>query len=390
MKKILIVNKSFETGGIQSSLVNMANALADSYQVDLLVYDPDGPMKQRLNPKVNVLPSSWRLRALGMPMGKALHSGSLRIAAYRIFAAAWCKLVDNRLPVKLAIRHQSKLTGYDLAIAFHQEQRKNAVVSGFTRVVDACVEAKKKAAWIHFDSERLDLDSSYNMPFYEKMDHIVCCSRSVMKHFAEKHPNVKEMEYCYNLIDYEQIREKSDQVQPMPFPKDAFICYSACRLSKEKALPRAIRAMADIFRENPKLMWYIAGEGVEKEKIEAAIKEAGLRDQIILTGSHSNPYPYMKNADMVMNVSYHEAAPMVYLEAKCLGVPVFATKTASTEEMLDDGVNAFICENSEEGIRETFAQLMACPDRVRAAKGKLQGYTGGNEQLLLKIEKLLN
>ena len=44
MKRILIVNKSFATGGIQSSMVNMANQLSKFYKVDILVYYPEGPI----------------------------------------------------------------------------------------------------------------------------------------------------------------------------------------------------------------------------------------------------------------------------------------------------------------------------------------------------------
>ena len=79
MKKILIINKSFEAGGIQSSLVNMANELQKYYQVDLFIYDPTGPMRERLHENVNILPTSWRLRSLGMPLGKVWKSKNLLI-----------------------------------------------------------------------------------------------------------------------------------------------------------------------------------------------------------------------------------------------------------------------------------------------------------------------
>ena len=169
MKKILVINKSFETGGIQSSMINMVNELAEYCQVDLFLYNPEGPMKERLSAKVQILPTSWRFRALGMGVGSALKSGDIRVALYRLFAAVWCKLFDNRLPINSAIRHYGRLTGYDVAIAFHQEQRRKTVVSGFARVADRLSDAKKKIAWLHFDSNTIDLDKAFNLPFYEKI-----------------------------------------------------------------------------------------------------------------------------------------------------------------------------------------------------------------------------
>ena len=131
MKKVLIVNKSFETGGIQSSMVNMANELANHCQVDLFLYNPEGPIRERVNENVTILPVSWRFRAIGMTLQQAIQAKDIRILAYRLFISLWTKLVSNQFPIQNAIKHQQKLLGYDVAIAFHQEQRKHSVVSGF-------------------------------------------------------------------------------------------------------------------------------------------------------------------------------------------------------------------------------------------------------------------
>ena len=110
------------------------------------------------------------------------------------------------------------------------------------------------------------------------------------------------------------------------------------------------------------------GKTINTAQIQSAIDEEQLSGRILLIGQQSNPYPYMRHADLLMNVSYHEAAPMVFMEAHMLGVPVFATRTSSADELLRDGVTDFICENSEEGIREGFARLMDDPQRIRQAK----------------------
>ena len=58
--------------------------------------------------------------------------------------------------------------------------------------------------------------------------------------------------------------------------------------------------------------------------------------------------------------------------------------------MLDDGVNAFICENSEEGIRDAFAELMANRERIAKAKENLKGYKMNNNCSIAKIEEFIN
>ena len=389
-KRILIVSKAFDIGGIESALVNMANELQKYYQVELFVYDPTGPMKERLREDVIVLEPSWRLRAIGMPLRAALKSKDLSIILFRIFSTIWTKLVSNRLPIEMAIRRQDQLTGYDLAVSFHQEMGRHTTASGFSRVVDRCVEAKRKVAWLHYDHDVLDLDSGYNMPFYEKMDRIVCVSRSLRDSFAAKYPHfMDKTDFCYNFIDYPALEERSAKRQRISYPSRGIICFSACRLAKEKALVRMIRCTAPVFQAHPEMLWYIAGDGPERGNIESIVSQTGLERQIILLGNQENPYPYMKNADLLLNVSYHEAAPMVFLEAKALGIPVFATKTSSAEELLKDPACAFICENSEEGIYEMFRFLTENPAEIAAAKSALRGCTAGNAQSLSKIESWL-
>lgn len=386
MKKVLIVNKSFETGGIQSSMVNMANALVHHYQVDLFIYNPQGPMKSRLDSRVHILDSSWRFQVMGMTLGQTLQSRNLKYISFKVFISLWTKLFNNQYPIELAIKHHPCMKGYDLAIAFHQEQRKKSVLSGFTRVVSRLTDAKNKIAWIHFDSSTIDLDHSYNEPFYKKMDKIVCVSQSVMNNFAMANPALADkVDYCYNFFDYENLILKSHMEQDIAYPKEKFICFSACRLTEEKALVRAIKALATVFRENRDVVWYIAGDGVERENIEQTIIEEHLSESIVLIGNQSNPYSYMRNANLIMNVSYHEAAPMVYFEAKALGVPVFATKTSSAEELLHDGKDSFVCENTDIGIHKKFVEIINDRRQVDDAREFLKTCLINNQESLKKI-----
>ena len=390
MKKILIVNKTFDLGGIQSSMVNMANELCQTYKVDLFVYNPSGVMKERLNDQVTVLKPTWRFQALGMSFREALKSKDARIVFFRLFATFWTKVFSNKLPIKCAIKRQPKLLGYDLAIAYHHEQKKKSVVSGFSRFVDECVESPKKVAWIHYDSEKVDLDSAYNNQFYKKMDKIVCVSQTLKASFAEKNPKLREkVDFCYNFLPYEQLVEKSKMPQKIPYADGSFICVSVCRLTPVKALVRAIRALADVLKQNKDVMWYIAGDGPERGNIEKEIQKNQLEDRVVLLGNQSNPYPYIKNADLMLNVSFHEAAPMTFLESLSLGTPILATRTSSVDELLTDRETSFICDNSIEGIRGLFGWIIENRNIVKNAKHKLNANALSNEGSLLKIKEYM-
>ena len=385
-KKILLINTFFKVGGIQSSLINMANELCNEYQIDLLLYYPEGPLKERLDSRVNIIQPSWALKALGMSVTEALKSGNLLIILFKLFGSVWARIFDNRLPIWIATKIQPVLKGYDIAVAFRPETRKKMLCSGFVRVLCRCTQAKTKIAWIHYDALKLDNDSKFNAKYYQDVDKIVGVSESVKNAFAAVHPELKsKTDYCYNFFEYDEIIRKSNIKQEIEYPSDKMVCFSACRFSVGKGIVRGIKAFAPVFREHEDILWYIAGDGPERENIEAAIKEEKLENRIILLGSQSNPYNYMKNADLLIIISYHEAAPMVYKEAKALHVPVFTTETSSSYEMLKDGVEDFICENSEEGIRAKFSEIMDNREKIASAKKSLESYKGSNDASICKI-----
>lgn len=390
-KKILFINKSFDTGGIQSSLVNMANELSDLYDIEVLAYNPHGPMRERLKSNITVLNPGVFLYALGIPIKNVLRTKNWRLISFRIIATVWTKIFNNYVPIQIAIYQQKKLVGYDLAISFHQEQRKKSVLGGFVRVLDQCVTAKIKVAWIHFDGSQLDLDGKFNIPFYRRMDKIIFVSKSLMLNFLDRFPDLdKKLDYCYNFINYEELKSKATEEPSVKLPPEGGVfCFSACRLTKEKALSRAIETLSPIFKQNKNLYWYIAGDGSEKKDLELLICKHGLSNQILLIGNQRNPYSFMKNATLVMNLSYHEAAPMIYFEAKALSVPLFVTRTASSEELLSDGYDAFICDNSELGIYNTFNKVINNPELILDIKKRINKLVFSNQSSIIKVLNLL-
>lgn len=390
-KRILFINSHFGVGGIESSLISMVNILCEKYDVDLLMYYPEGPMKERLDPRVNIVESCFALKAMGMSVSQAFKSKNILIILFRIFGSVWSAVFNNSFPIWLASKIQPKLTGYDFAIAYRPETFKKSIGSGYVRILCRCTQAKTKAAWIHFDSYNFDNDRKFNLRYYDKVDLIVGVSKSVSDAFKAVNPSLaNKTDYCYNFIEFEKLLKKSEESQATVYPRDKFICFSASRLNPEKGFPRAISALSPVLKEYQDIMWYIAGDGQERNGIEKSIKENGLEDRIILLGNQNNPYPYMKNADLYLSLSFHEAAPVVYMEAKALGLPVFTTETSSSHEMLNDGTEDFICENSENGIRRKFSEIMRERERVESAKQLIGSKVISNERSFKKIYEWLN
>lgn len=359
MKKMLIVNKSFAVGGIESAMINMISNLHNDYDIDVCVYYAEGPLKDRVPGYINVIKANPYLEAIGMSFFNCMKNGTIKQKFFRIWSTIWTKIISNKVPIEFALKYQKMLTGYDVAIAYHHETDKHTINSGFTRFIDKCVIARKKVAWIHYDATQAHFDENYNESFYTKMDEIVFVSNSVRERFVSFHESLNDKtRVCYNFLDYEKIYRLCEEKMKVNYSPHNVNFFSACRLTPEKGIPRAIRAISPLLQKNKDVVWYIAGDGIEKTEIEIAINEEGLNNQIILLGNVDNPYSYMKNADALLVTSYHEAAPMVYLEAIALDTFIFTTEISSASEMLSGIENVVICENSEKGIHDSMEKLL--------------------------------
>ena len=79
---------------------------------------------------------------------------------------------------------------------------------------------------------------------------------------------------------------------------------------------------------------------------------------------------------------------MVFMEAKSLGVPVLTTETISAREMIQDGWEGFVCENSEDGIRKGLRRLLQNPQLLEACRNHLRRNVYNNEKAVHQFEAL--
>lgn len=125
------------------------------------------------------------------------------------------------------------------------------------------------------------------------------------------------------------------------------IC-SVGRLSSEKGFDLAARAAAVLKRKGINFFWCIVGEGNERKKLQEIIKNNGLESNFVLLGVRDNPYPYIKNADVIVQPSRFEGKSMVLDEAKILAKPIVATAYTTVRDQLNDKEGIVIGMTPEE------------------------------------------
>ena len=352
-KRLLIINKSFELGGIQMALINMLEAIHDKYDVTLAVFNPNGPLKKRIPNNVKLLDLSPFTQVLGMSSSDCKKYGTTRQKIFKLIGGSWSKLFDNTLPVKFALAFQSDVGEYDVVISYHQETGAKTLVTGFGEFALKKCKAHKKIAWVHADFLATRLATKKNMKTYQCFDKIVSVSQVCMDNFVAAYPSLKDKcTYCYNCVPVEEIIQKASERQNVfEREKNTIVLFSACRLVEEKGLVPSLKNLLPLWKEGFDLKWYIAGEGAERENLETIIREHHLNDKVILLGFQINPYPYIKEADYLFLPSLHETFSMVVSEAHILGTSVIASDIPVMREMLGDG--DYLCN------RENFCECLS-------------------------------
>lgn len=82
----------------------------------------------------------------------------------------------------------------------------------------------------------------------------------------------------------------------------------------------------------------VVGGGEQEQSLSAKIRELELEDRVLLAGEKENPYPFFREADLLLLTSHYEGLPGVLVEAMTFGVPVVALRgRGGTAEALGEG-----------------------------------------------------
>ena len=96
--------------------------------------------------------------------------------------------------------------------------------------------------------------------------------------------------------------------------------------------------------------WYVLGEGPLRKSLEEQAENSGVEGIIKFIGVRSNPYPYIKNADLYVMPSRYEGKSIALDEAKILCKPIVVTNYPTVNDAIEDGHNGCITEISADSI----------------------------------------
>lgn len=353
-KKILVVYDAMITGGTTTGIIPFLKVLSSVYDVDLLLYKNDGEHMDQIVDSVTILPEARKSKKDISILDRV--KIIVKVVESIVTYLAITKKYDA-VEIKKRVLSVISLVGlsrninkkYDIAIGF---------IEGWAdKYVATKVKASKKIAWIHAQIDYIVSNPKLETDWMKSINKYVFVTQANKDRFDLMFQDYLYMSsVCENIVDNENIVKKA-QITPNDEKYSFFADFTGikmitvCRLTENiKGIDRIIKFAKLLKINRIQFRWCILGDGKDRISIENQIKENNIEDCLFLFGNMSNPFPFVKAADVFVLLSRYEGKPICITESLIIGTPAIVTHYPSADEQIICGFNGIIVDNSDEAI----------------------------------------
>lgn len=236
--------------------------------------------------------------------------------------------------------------------------------------VRAKLVIREGCAWKQYEDDRVS--NWFRRWVYPRADRLVANSqgtkRDLVEHFPLRPENVTVI---YNLVDTAAVRRlAAEAVEPGVSRNGIPTIVALARFDRHKGIPYLLQACALVRRELP-VQLLLIGQGKAREELAALARQLGLGDAVVFLGHQTNPFRWLKHAQVFVHPALYEGFGQVVVEAMALGLPVVATRCPhGPSEAIEDGRSGLLVPPADapalaaailrvlrdDGLRETLAR----------------------------------
>lgn len=355
MKKILFILPALTIGGMEREQVTIANKLAcNGYDVTVMTLSPGEELRPELDSRVYFIYKQPKK-----------HLGNyIRPIRHRFYDdGMW----ETRASAKQLHDYYVGDEHYDVEIAFFRGLP--------VKIVSSAPKTVRTIAWVHSDFEKAwGYQSNFKSlqevkEAYKSFDKVVCVSKQARDGFQKVIGDTGNLTTIYNMLPIKEILAKAEEKPMAQYKKAGFNVVIVARLlDSVKGIKRLIDAIADIHNSGKDISLLIIGTGLDEQMLQDEISDCKADDYINIIAAQINPYPYIKESDLLVCSSYYEGYNLTVAEALIIGTPVLSTDCTGPNEILDHGKYGLIVENSEEGLRSGVERMMDNPELLQYYK----------------------
>lgn len=378
MKKISILSLHLGYGGIEKSIVSLANFLSKKYIVEIAVcyklYDKsvfnldDNISVKYLNDNT-IVPNHKSLKT-------AIHSKNI-IKIFKEFKYS-LKVLHYR---KKSMVNYIKNCNSDVIISTRDIFNEWLSLYGKSDVL--------KIGWEHNHFHDNYKYAHRIVRSAKKLDYLVLVSMDLLEFYKRKMSNYRCMcIYIPNCI--ESIPQRLSKLNEKRF-------ISVGRLSPEKGYLDLLRVYKLLRNDYPDWVLDIIGDGKERDNLERYIKNNNLEECVTLHGFQGKEYidKLMNKSSIYLMTSFTESFGIVLIEAMSHGLPCIAFNSAEgAREIINSGENGYLIKNRNyEMMIKKIGDLIKNPEKRKKigknARESIKKYTSDvvGEEWLTLIEE---
>lgn len=149
-------------------------------------------------------------------------------------------------------------------------------------------------------------------------------------------------------------------------PPDAVLIAGVGRLSPEKGYRYLIEAFTRVVHEHPQAHLILAGDGIERQRLQSLVHQLKLADKVVMLGEIPNGAQLISSVRLLVNPSLTEGIPNVILEAFAYKTPVVATAVGGVPELVKDGETGWLVPPRDpRALAQAIREALSNPEEAR-------------------------
>lgn len=365
-QKIIFVSKGLNIGGVERALVALVNNLCHTYDISVILLDNrNAVLESEIDEKVSILylnKASFNYMLADKENKEHLNC---KLILYKAFIRFIGKIgLKKKFEKKIYKNCGEFLCDYAISYAGYP---------GPWDTVSVLIQSKMKIAYVHNNPYALGINKMDINNYYGDFDKVLCVSKDIQSKLVEISESIRKKTcVAYNLIDKDKINSLSNCESPYGEKKMKVIVTVARLENRSKRFDRIIKTV-QVMLDNKfsDFIWYIVGDGEDKNKVMEWILEKHLEKYIRIEGFQSNPYKYIKNADIFILASDYEGLPITLMETEYLCVPMIVTDFSCASEIVKNGINGFIVGKRAEEIAKCIMNILDNEEEYKNIKNNL-------------------
>jgi glycosyltransferase involved in cell wall biosynthesis len=143
-----------------------------------------------------------------------------------------------------------------------------------------------------------------------------------------------------------------------------FVFLALGRLSKQKNHAMLFQALQRI--KDRDFVCLIAGSGPLEEELKALASKYSLNDKVRFIGHTDKIEELLNLSDVLVQASFFEGFPNVFIEAASIGIPIVATNVGSSKTLIKEN-GILVPPNSVEAFAEALLLMMKNHEKYKTA-----------------------